>query len=263
MTTIPRPPVDADTPTHRRVWCLRVHRSCLAGSSPTRQSVPAVHRLVLGCGDRASSRPACAGAFVSRGPRPPAQPGRRQSAWHRLARAEQSALAIPIPQCSRLVGHERRRTPSASVGRSSTAPFRRRCGRLAAVAIAISGELDGRGPLGIAAEPVLLCLPRRLRIRRGPSVRPFRSELEDAEITEVDGIRVTSPCRTAFDIARLGSLTEGVIAIDYLARGRPEFLGLLADYALGRRRLQGAGKVLTAVSLATPRSRSAGEHSCG
>jgi hypothetical protein len=132
-------------------------------------------------------------------------------------------------------------------------------GGWAAAAIGNDGELDGRGPTGCEKQPVLLCLPRSLRIRRGSDVLPLRSHLDDDDVVEVDGVRVTVPVRTAFDIARKGDLQAGVTAIDYLARGRPDFLELLADYSRDHPSLHGARKVLCALALSSCRSRSPGE----
>jgi hypothetical protein len=44
-----------------------------------------------------------------------------------------------------------------------------------------------------------------------------RSHLSPAEITQVDGLTVTSPVRTAYDLARRGDLVERVVAVDRLA----------------------------------------------
>ena len=58
-------------------------------------------------------------------------------------------------------------------------------------------------------------------VRAGPrsraDVRVRRDALHPGEITDVDGIRITSRLRTAFDLARL--LPRGVVAVDALARG--------------------------------------------
>jgi hypothetical protein len=132
-------------------------------------------------------------------------------------------------------------------------------GGWAAAAIGNGGELDGRGSTGQEKQPVLLCLPRSLRIRRSPEVAPWRSHLDPDDVVEVDGVRVTVPVRTAFDITRRGSLEEGVTAIDYLARGRPDFLERLADYTRAHVQLHGARKVFAALGLSSARSRSAGE----
>jgi very-short-patch-repair endonuclease len=44
-----------------------------------------------------------------------------------------------------------------------------------------------------------------------------RAHLYTGEITEVNGLKVTSPVRTAYDLARRGDLVERVVAVDRLA----------------------------------------------
>jgi hypothetical protein len=105
----------------------------------------------------------------------------------------------------------------------------------------------------------MLCLPRDLRVRRDATVRPFRSRLEDDDVVEVDGVRVTSPLRTAFDLARTSHLSEAVSAIDYLARGRPQFLVDLGDFAREHSTRKGSRLVVAALRRATALSRSTGE----
>jgi hypothetical protein len=72
----------------------------------------------------------------------------------------------------------------------------------------------------------------------------------------IAGVPVTVPVRTAFDIARFGTLLEGVTALDTLCRGRPDFLEQLAGYARERPRWRGVPRVRAALSLASPRTRS-------
>jgi hypothetical protein len=132
-------------------------------------------------------------------------------------------------------------------------------GGWAAARLGGAHELDGRGASGRDQQPVMLCLPRDVRVRRGPDVRPFRSRLDPEDVTEVCGVRATRPLRTAFDLARTQPYREAVVAVDYLARGRPEFLGHLAEYARQHRHLRGCRRVLQVVQRASPRSKSAGE----
>jgi hypothetical protein len=132
-------------------------------------------------------------------------------------------------------------------------------GGWAACQIGGARELDGRGPSGQEQRPVLLCLPPELRVRRGPGIRPMRSTLEPGDVTELCGVRLTTPLRTAFDLARTEPLVDGVVAVDYLARGRPEFLADLLDYTRTHSALKGSRRALAVARRATCRSRSAGE----
>jgi hypothetical protein len=76
----------------------------------------------------------------------------------------------------------------------------------------------------------------------------------------VDGIRITTPVRTAFDAARTApSLGDAVVALDMLARGHPDFLNELAAYTAQRRGWAGVPLVRRSVRLASARSRSPGE----
>jgi hypothetical protein len=115
-------------------------------------------------------------------------------------------------------------------------------------------ELDGR--IGSESVPVLLCLPPQVRRRRGPGVRPLRSPLDPEDVTELAGVRVTVPVRTAFDIARTSSLLQAVTALDLLCRGRPEFLDAVRAYAEARSRWLGVPRVRAALRLASPMTRS-------
>ncbi len=98
--------------------------------------------------------------------------------------------------------------PGAAVGGwpppGGTAPRPRRVGRV--------GEL-----------PVLVCVPRTRSVRPRPGLRVLRSDLATEEVTVVRGVPVTSPVRTAVDLARLsGQPRRGVIAVDALwARAPP------------------------------------------
>ena len=132
-------------------------------------------------------------------------------------------------------------------------------GGWAACQVGGARELDGRGPSGQELRPVLACLPRELRLRRGPGIRPFRSHLDEADVTEVCGVRLTRPLRTAFDLDRTEPFVEAVVAVDYLSRGRPEFLGDLLTYTRDHSSLKGSQRALAAVRRASARSRSGGE----
>lgn len=62
--------------------------------------------------------------------------------------------------------------------------------------------------------PVLVCASRPRRLRGAPDIRLFRSDLDPADVATVDGVAVTSPVRTAFDLARLWTTTPAVVALD-------------------------------------------------
>lgn len=91
--------------------------------------------------------------------------------------------------------------------------------------------------------------------RSRPGVRVRRDMLHPGEITEVGGVRVTSRLRTAFDLARWLPFTEGVVAVDALARG--EFApDLLLHFAARYTGLRHVRRVADVLAYADPRSGS-------
>jgi hypothetical protein len=115
-----------------------------------------------------------------------------------------------------------------------------------------AAELLGRScaPYGAPAEVVAA---GGVRSRGGVLVR--RDRLHPGEVTEVGGVRLTSRLRTAFDLARWRPLTEGVVAVDALARGEfdPD---LLLNFAVRYAGLRGVRNVLDVLCLADARSGS-------
>lgn len=91
--------------------------------------------------------------------------------------------------------------------------------------------------------------------RSRPGVRVHRDALHPGEIVEIRGVRVTSRMRTAFDLARWLPLTEGVVAVDALARGEfgPD---LLLNFAARYPGVRGVRRLAEVLSYADARSGS-------
>lgn len=92
---------------------------------------------------------------------------------------------------------------------------------------------------GPAAAPAEVVIPGgRLREQQGLLARQDR--LCPGEVTTVDGLRVTTPVRTAYDLARRGTLVEAVVAVDALAHRHafapPALLALAARHPGARRK---------------------------
>jgi very-short-patch-repair endonuclease len=64
--------------------------------------------------------------------------------------------------------------------------------------------------------PAEVTVPHRGQ-RRPAGLVVRRAHLHPGEITQVKGLKVTSPVRTAYDLARRGDLVERVVAVDRLA----------------------------------------------
>lgn len=128
--------------------------------------------------------------------------------------------------------------------------------------------VDGRGVLAgySAAEllgascapadaPVELVVPHRGQ-RPSPGLRIRRERLRTEEVGEVGGLPVTTPLRTAFDLARRGELVDRVVAVDALSnthRFAPGQVLALAERYRGARGTGGLGEV---VDLADARAGS-------
>lgn len=92
--------------------------------------------------------------------------------------------------------------------------------------------------------------------RRHPGVRMRRFVVAEPDIVLVDGCRVTSAARTAWDLAQRLSLVEAVVAVDALARAggfRPDHLLARAAAGPGAR---GCRRVSEIVALSDPRAES-------
>ncbi len=117
--------------------------------------------------------------------------------------------------------------------------------------------LDGSTPDPDVDQPVLLCLQRRAQRPWWPGIRPFRSDLAPGDVVEVDGAQVTSPVRTAFDLARLApSLVEAVVALDAVLAALDVDLRAIEAYARARPRWRGRPRARAALDLADGRSAS-------
>jgi len=92
--------------------------------------------------------------------------------------------------------------------------------------------------------------------RAQPGLCAHRGLLLPDETTEVDGIGVTTPIRTAYDLACGPTLVEAVVAVDALAHAHefePATLAVMARRHLGAR---GSGTLAEVIELADPRAES-------
>jgi hypothetical protein len=122
-------------------------------------------------------------------------------------------------------------------------------------ATAFDGQDGGLRPL-----PVTMCVPDALHRRGVAGLRYVRQDLSEEEVVDVAGIPVTSPARTAADLARWATdLEAAVVDLDVLLQARviePQALGLAGRGLAGRR---GARQARAAFELARVGARSPGE----
>jgi hypothetical protein len=83
-----------------------------------------------------------------------------------------------------------------------------------------------------------------------------RGRLFPGEVTQVKGLKVTSPARTAYDLARRGDLVERVVAVDRLANVHRFDPDLLLQFSARNRRARGNGLVPCVLAHADRRSGS-------
>jgi len=96
----------------------------------------------------------------------------------------------------------------------------------------------------------------RASVIRRPGIRATAAYLEPGDVVELNGVPVTSPARTAFDLARQRDLIERVVGVDaMLNRGgcQPEEL---AAYIVDRPAWRGIRWAREALTHAEPRAES-------
>ncbi|GAA4938899.1 hypothetical protein EV188_108250 [Actinomycetospora succinea] len=96
--------------------------------------------------------------------------------------------------------------------------------------------------------------PRRHRPRPGLLLR--QDLLRPDEIVVVDGVSVTSPLRTAYDLVRAVDFVEGVVALDALAAVGEFEPEAILEHVGGRSRPRGHRRLAPAVEAAEPGSGS-------
>jgi hypothetical protein len=119
-------------------------------------------------------------------------------------------------------------------------------------------ELDGgRGRRDL--EPITFCPGTSGARRPRAGLVPLRSRLDDADVVAVNGLMVTSPARTAFDLARTArTLHQAVADVDALLRVRPSVLTVeeFAAYVQSQRGFLGIDQTRACVPLVSPGARS-------
>ncbi|NLF03980.1 MAG: hypothetical protein GX593_03065, partial [Actinomycetales bacterium] len=118
---------------------------------------------------------------------------------------------------------------------------------------------DGRVPWpeGVGQlEPLLLCLDPQAKLTASPGIEPLRSRLEPEDAVVVDGLRLTSPVRTAFDLARKRTLWGGVIAVDRLVHLGIVGLDEFQEYVGRHRGKHGVRQATKVAALANGRAES-------
>jgi hypothetical protein len=106
--------------------------------------------------------------------------------------------------------------------------------------------------------PVEITAPRTLRLPSRAGVVVRRSDLQAPDIVVLDdGIPITTPVRTAFDVARRCDVQEAIVAVDALLRACGLPLADISAYANdGRASWHGARRIPAVLALAAPGAES-------
>ncbi|MET8350283.1 MULTISPECIES: hypothetical protein [unclassified Micromonospora] len=99
-------------------------------------------------------------------------------------------------------------------------------------------------------EPVDVLVPRDTRIGPTTGLRIHHGEIDCGDAVDRAGVRVTSPPRTCWDLARWLDVVEAVVVIDALLANRLIDVPTLREYALSRAGRRGWRSLLRAVDLA-------------
>jgi len=104
--------------------------------------------------------------------------------------------------------------------------------------------------------PVTVTMPQPSHSWPRSRVSVTRTTLGPDDIATVDGMPVTTPVRTAFDLARQHRIGPAVAALDALCRQHLVTVAEVAGYARSWRRLRGAGLLIKRLALVDPRAES-------
>lgn len=148
------------------------------------------------------------------------------------------------------------RTPAQRVVEAARVVPRGTLSGWAAAYVLGADVFDGRDALTGRLEDVRVVLPPSASRVVAAGVRCVRVELDELEVTERHGVRLTTPLRTAVDLAREApDLVEAVVALDGLLGAQvlhPQQLARLGTVTS----LRGAAQARRAADLARVRVRS-------
>lgn len=103
---------------------------------------------------------------------------------------------------------------------------------------------------------VSVVTPRTRRVNRVPQILPHYTTIGQGDLTSNDGMRVTTPERTAFDLGRRLSRSAAVVLMDAMLRAETLDLESVSELARQRRRWPGVSQLNEVLRLADPRAES-------
>lgn len=140
---------------------------------------------------------------------------------------------------------------------------RHRCLAVCRYLLPPEGAIAGRsaaalyGAVEAATEdPVEVVVARGARFGPFGGLEVHSGDLRDGDVRELRGVRVTTPARTCWDLARWLDLVEAVVIIDRLLRRRLVTVADLEAYAARHQGHRGWRQLLRAATLADPGAES-------
>jgi hypothetical protein len=97
---------------------------------------------------------------------------------------------------------------------------------------------------------VYISCPKGARIRSREGLRVCQETLDESDITSIDGVRVTTALRTAFDCARWLKGVERVVVVDALAHAQLVAVEEIRAYISGKHRLRNLRRAENVLDLA-------------
>lgn len=143
--------------------------------------------------------------------------------------------------------------------------------RIEAARLAGNGQvLAGRAAAfaqGNWTPPPGTLVPMEVARQKGDTGTPLRGvarsrrvwRIDDKDVFEIDGVAMTSPLRTAFDLTRTRHLVEAVVVIDAFANALAFTVEEFAEYAATHVRWPGVRTAKLAATYADARAQSPGE----
>lgn len=175
----------------------------------------------------------------------------RGAQWRRVRRG----FYVPA-DAGRVAGHRYLSAAQRILDAASSLGGGAALGTWAAAYVLGNDWMDGLHPHTMAELPVDVIAGRLRRVQSGDRTYRF-TELPEDEILVRDGVRVTAPCRTAFDGARWAdSLEDAVVFIDSMLHFVALDLSALRVYLAAHQHWVGIERAVNATALAASEVKS-------
>jgi very-short-patch-repair endonuclease len=140
---------------------------------------------------------------------------------------------------------------------------RHRCAAVSNYLLPADGAIAGRSAASLYGagspadtDPVEVVVPRTARFGPVIGLRIHSADLTPEEVRERNGIRLTTPLRTCWDLVQWLDVVEAVVLLDLLVRRRLVTVARLAAYARSNAGRRGCRRMSRAAGLVDPAAES-------